>query len=107
VGAGEGDGPDGVSQRQIALMLGINRGTVRRLLKADGPPGYQRGPVGSKVDRFEPVLRRVLEEWPQIKAPRTTEILREHGYEGSVDVVKPSRGRIAPRCVACSPYCWQ
>jgi hypothetical protein len=24
----------------------------------------------------EPVLRRLLEEWPEIKAPRVTEILR-------------------------------
>ena len=46
----------------------------------------------------------MLEEWPQIKAPRMTEILREHGYEGSVDVVKrrlralrPPAGRPAQR----------
>lgn len=58
---------DGVSQRQIALRLGINRRTVRRLLEAEGPPRYHRGPVGSKLDRFEPILGRVLEEWPQVK----------------------------------------
>jgi hypothetical protein len=34
------------------------------------------------------VLRRLLEEWPQIKAPRATEVLREYGYAGSVDVVR-------------------
>ncbi len=79
---------DGVSQRQIAAMLGINRRTVRRLLQAEAPPSYRRVSSGSKVDRFEPILRRVLEEWPEIKAPRMTEILREHGYDGSVDVVK-------------------
>jgi transposase len=79
---------DGVSQRQIAARLGINRRTVRRLLEAEGPPVYRRAPVESKIDRFEPILERVLEEWPQIKAPRMTEVLREHGYDGSVDVVK-------------------
>jgi transposase len=79
---------DGMSQRQIAVRLGINRRTVRRLLEAEGPPSYRRAQSGSKLDRFEPILRRVLEEWPAIKAPRMTEVLREHGYEGSVDVVK-------------------
>ena len=44
--------------------------------------------AGSKLDPFDPVLRRVLEEWPTIKAPRMTEVLGAHGYEGSVDVVK-------------------
>jgi hypothetical protein len=34
------------------------------------------------------VLRRLLEEWPQIKAPRATEVLCEYGYGGSVDVVR-------------------
>jgi transposase len=96
---------DGVSQREIARRLGINRRTVRRMLASEEPPRYRRVPQGSKVDPFEPVIRRVLEQWPQIKAPRMTEILREHGYEGSVDVVKrrlrvlraPTRERPAQR----------
>lgn len=36
-----------------------------------------------------PVIKRVLVEWPEIKAPRLTELLRtEHGYDGSVDLVR-------------------
>lgn len=85
-----------MSQRQIASRLGINRRTVKRLLEADGPPRYQRAAVGSKLDRFEPILQRVFEEWPQIKAPRMTEILREHGYDGSVDVVKRRLRQLRP-----------
>ncbi len=95
---------DGVSQREIARRLGINRRTVRRMLESDEPPSYRRTRQGSKIDPFEPVIRRVLTDWPQIKAPRMTELLREHGYEGSVDVVKrrlaelrPSRERPAQR----------
>jgi transposase len=87
---------DGISQREIAARLGINRRTVRRMLAAEGPPRYRRTPQGSKVDRFEPVIREVLVEWPQIKAPRMTEILREHGYAGSVDVVKRRLRELRP-----------
>jgi len=96
---------DGVSQREIARRLGINRRTVKRLLESDAPPAYRRAPQGSKVDRFESVIRATLEECPDIKAPRMTDILRDdHGYQGSVDVVKrrlralrPARGRPAQR----------
>ena len=80
---------DGVSQREIARRLGLNRRTVARLAGSEGPPRYRRGPVASRLDPFEPVLRRLLEEWPQIRAPRATELLRdEYGYDGSVDLVK-------------------
>jgi transcriptional regulator with XRE-family HTH domain len=58
---------DGVSQREIAARLGINRRTVARLARSEEPPGYRRAPAGSKLDPFEPVLRRLLEEWPQLK----------------------------------------
>jgi transposase len=79
---------DDVSQREIARRLGINRRTVARLLAATAPPRYRRCAVGSMLDPLVPVIEQVLVEWPQIKAPRMTEILRGYGYAGSVDVVK-------------------
>jgi transposase len=46
------------------------------------------------------VLRRLLEEWPQIKAPRLTEILREeYGYSGSLRLVQERLGRLRPSSV--------
>jgi transposase len=46
------------------------------------------------------VLRRLLEEWPQIRAPRVTEILRaEYGYTGSVRLVRSHLKRLRPRSV--------
>jgi transposase len=91
---------DGVSQREIAARLGINRRTVARMLVAEEPPRYSRAPMGSMLDPLEGVLRRLLEEWPEIKAPRVTEILREdHGYAGSVDLVRKRLARLRPRPV--------
>jgi transposase len=89
---------DGVSQREIAARLGINRRTVRRLVEADQPPRYVRAPKGSMLDPLEPVLRRLLEDWPEIKAPRVTEILRDdYGYAGSVDLVRKRLAVLRPR----------
>jgi transposase len=96
---------DGVSEREIARRLGMNRRTVARLAGSAEPPRYRRAPTGSQLDSFEPVLRRLLAEWPAIKAPRLTEILREeYGYTGSLRLVlarlrllRPSPVRAAQR----------
>ena len=91
---------DGLSQREIAARLGMNRRTVARLVAADEPPRYRRAPAGSQLDRLEPVLRRLLEEWPQIKAPRLTEILRaDYGYTGSLRLVQERLCELRPRAV--------
>jgi transposase len=91
---------DGVSQREIARRLGISRNTVRRLVEADRPPRYRRAPAGSMLDPLEPVLRRLLDDWPEIMAPRVTEILREdYGYEGSIDLVRRRLAQLRPRPV--------
>jgi len=88
---------DGLSQREMAQRLGVNRRTVARLLASEEPPRYRRAPAGSRLDPFEPVLRRLLEEWPQIKAPRATEILRsDYGYSGSVRLVRLHLRRLRP-----------
>jgi len=89
---------DGVSQREIAARLGMNRRTVKRLVEADAPPRYRRVPAGSMLDPLEPVIRGLMEEWSDIKAPRVTEVLRDdYGYAGSVDLVKKRMAALRPR----------
>ena len=86
---------DGVSEREIARRLGMNRRTVARLAGSAEPPRYRRAPTGSQLDSFEPVLRRLLAEWPAIKAPRLTEVLRaDYGYIGSVRLVQARLQRL-------------
>ncbi len=89
---------DGVSQRQIAKRLGVHRRTVARALAAEAPPRYVRAPAGSQLDPLMGVIEGVLREWPEIKAPRLTELLRdEHGYQGSVDLVRRKLQTLRPR----------
>ena len=91
---------EGLSQREIARRLGINRRTVVRLARSDEPPHYRRPALGSQLDPLEPVLRRLVEEWPQIKAPRVAEILRlEHGFSGSERLVREHLRRLRPSSV--------
>lgn len=89
---------DGVSEREIARRLGMNRRTVARLVAAEMPPRYRREPAGSMLDPLEPVLARLVAEHETIKAPRVTEILREdYGYTGSVDLVRKRLALLRPR----------
>lgn len=79
---------EGFSQREIARRLELNTRTVARLVAADQVPRYRRAPAGSMLDPLEPVMRSVLREQPGIGAPGMTEVLRTHGYRGSVDLVR-------------------
>ena len=91
---------DGLSQREITRRLGMNRRTVARLMEAEEQPRYARAPSGSMLDPLEGVLRELIEEWPDIKAPRVTEILREdYGYAGSVDLVRRRLARLRRKSV--------
>ena len=63
---------DGLSQREIARRLGINRRTAPRLVASEAPPRYERAPSGSKLDPLEPVLRELAQQWPELKAARAT-----------------------------------
>lgn len=89
---------DGVSQREIAARLGINRRTVKRLVEAAQPPCYRREATGSMLDRLDVVLRGLVKDHEGIKAPRVTELLRDdYGYTGSVDLVRKRLAELRPR----------
>lgn len=79
----------GVSQREIAVRLGINRRTVARMAAAPAPPPQAPGSRGSQLDPLMETIARALVEQPRIRAPQLTRLLRaEHGYAGSVDLVR-------------------
>lgn len=89
---------DGVSQREIAARLGMNRRTVKRLSEAAQPPCYRREATGSMLDRLDAVLRKLIADHEDIRAPRVTEILREdYGYAGSVDLVRKRLAQLRPK----------
>ena len=50
------------------------------------------------LDPHEPVIRKLIENWPEIKAPRVTELLRDdYGYLGSVDLLRKRLAEIRPK----------
>ena len=59
---------EGMPIRQIARQLGISKNTVKAKLATDVPPKYERAPVGSAVDEFEPKIRELLQGCPTMPA---------------------------------------
>jgi len=84
---------EGVSARAIARRLGVSRGTVTRALASSGPPKYSRPPKGSAVDEFEPVIRGLLAEFPDMPASVIGERI---GWTRSASVLRDRVMRLRP-----------
>lgn len=88
---------EGFSERAIAKKLGVARQTVRRLL-GRGPvkPAVSR-PQVSVLDPYLPMIRKLVEEAPAIRAPAVLERLRPLGYEGGVSILRDRLAGLRPR----------
>jgi transposase len=87
----------GWSNRKSAKDLGISRNTVRKILKkvfAQQQEGHDlvtkkpRVPRSSKLDAFEPKIKELLKQYPDIKGQRVFEELRETGYRGGISILR-------------------
>jgi transposase len=92
---------DGLSIREIAKRTGHDRNTVRRALRREGAPRYQRPSRPSKLDPFKDEIHRLLGEDPRLPGKRVRELLAELGFEGGKtildDYLREVRPLFAPR----------
>jgi transposase len=92
---------DGLSIHEIGRRTGHDRNTVRRALRSDEPPRYERPLRPSKLDPFRDEIRRLLQEDPRIPAKRIRELIEAQGYAGGKsildDYVRELRPFYAPR----------
>jgi transposase len=79
----------GMSQREIAVRLGINRRTVAKMTATAEPPTTDPALRGSQLDPLMLAIDAALAQQPGMQAPGMTELLRaQQGYGGSVDLVR-------------------
>lgn len=79
---------DGLSCREIAARLGIDRRTVKRHLEREGLPAYERKErTPSKVAAYSAVIKSFVEE-DNYKATWIYDKLKQQGYSGSYDLVR-------------------
>jgi len=88
---------EGVGVRAIARKLGMSRKTVRKILGRHSPPPTARDKRGSILDRYEPAVRKMLDDAPDILAPAVLERLRPLGYTGGVTILKARLRTMRPQ----------
>lgn len=84
---------DGVPQRQVARDLGVGRSTVARALASDRPPKYERPAVTTSFTSFEPLVRQLLKDHPDMPA---TVIAERVGWAGSISWFRDNVRRLRP-----------
>lgn len=94
----------GASVRAIARDLGISRGAVARALarvqaQRAGRAAPASGPRArpSIVDAFEPLLKELLAQYPNLTVERALQELRQRGFTGSYTVVRQRVRLLRPR----------
>jgi transposase len=76
-----------LSIREIAKRTGHDRNTVRRALRRNGPPRYERERHPSKLDPFREEIYRLLRADPRLPGKRIRELIEELGYQGSKTIL--------------------
>jgi hypothetical protein len=84
---------EGVPNARIAERLGISRTTVIKAVKSDSPPRYQRTPGPSSFVVFEPRVRALLKETPEMPA---TVLAERVGWTGSIRWFSENVKRLRP-----------
>ena len=82
-----------VPHAAIARRLGISRTTVLRAVVSDGPPRYVRAPAETSFVVFEPRVRALLEDFPDLPA---TVIAERVGWTGSMTWFRENVTRLRP-----------
>jgi transposase len=94
---------EGRSIRDLCRQFHLGRNTVRRILRAharrrdDGHEVLtQRLRRASKLDGFEPEIKKLLEKYPDMTGLRIYEELKEMGYAGGISILRERLKKLRP-----------
>ena len=87
----------GLSIREITRRTGHGRNAIRRALRADAPPRYERPARVSKLDAHKAEIERLLRDEPRMPATRIRELITQDGYTGSQTILDVFVRELRPR----------
>jgi transposase len=85
----------GVGIKELARRYGIDRNTVRRAVRSEAPPRYQR-PAVSKLDSFKEEIHELLRQDPRLPGVRVRELIEPLGFDGGKTIVDDYLREVRP-----------
>jgi transposase len=86
----------GVGIKELARRYGIDRNTVRRALRADEPPRYERASRPSKLEPFKEEIHELLRAEPKLTGVRIRELIEPLGFDGGKSIVDDYLREVRP-----------
>jgi transposase len=86
----------GVSINELVRRYGIGRNTVRRALRSDRPPRYERERRPSKLDPFKEEIHELLRKDPKLPGVRVRELIEPLGFDGQKTIVDDYLREVRP-----------
>ena len=86
----------GKSIKELARSTGLSRNTIRRALRSDRPPSYERASKTSVLEPFKPEIHRLLKSDPKLPGVRVRELLEPLGCTASKTVVDDYLREVRP-----------
>jgi transposase len=90
----------GVPIKDLVRRYGIGRNTVRRALRSDQPPRYEREGRVSKLDPFKEEIHELLRADPKLPGVRIRELIEPLGFAGSKTIVDDYLREVRPLFLA-------
>lgn len=94
---------EGFSTRSIARQLRVSRESVAKYL-VNPEPLTRRIHRPSKLDPFQDMIKQMLQECPDIKAPVVMRKLRKKGYDGGMTILRGNLRRLRGRSKNRQPF---
>ena len=86
----------GKSIKELARATGLSRNTVRRALRAERPPSYERASSPGVLEPFKDEIHRLLGEDPKLPGVRVRELLEPLGCRAGKTVVDDYLREVRP-----------
>ena len=86
----------GVGIKELARRYGIDRNTVRRAVRSEAPPRYQRPAAASKLDPFKEEVHELLRQDPRLSGVRVRELIEPLGFVGGKTIVDDYLREVRP-----------
>jgi transposase len=93
-----------VSIKELARRYGIDRNTVRRALRSDRPPRYERPPRPLKLDPFKDEIHRLLRRDARLSGVRVRELIEPLGFDGQKTIVDDYLREVRPLFLKARAY---